>query len=45
MRYAETKTPEQQSCLMRHRTRHHFIRQRPAVINSMAAIHFFVSYL
>jgi transposase len=27
MRFVETKTPEQQSCLMLHRTRHLFIRQ------------------
>jgi transposase len=26
MRFVETKTPEQQSCLMLHRTRHLFIR-------------------
>ena len=29
MRFVETKTPEQQSCLMLHRTRQLFIRQRP----------------
>jgi hypothetical protein len=28
MRFVPTKTPEQQSCLMLHRTRHLFIRQR-----------------
>ena len=28
MRFVETKTPEQQSCLMLHRTRHLFIRQQ-----------------
>ena len=33
MRFVETKTPEQQSCLMLHRTRHLFIRQQTAVIN------------
>ena len=33
----ETKTPEQQSCLMLHRTRHLFIRQQTAVINAIRA--------
>jgi transposase len=33
----ETKTPEQQSGLMLHRTRHLFIRQQTAVINSIRA--------
>jgi transposase len=33
MRFVATKTPEQQSCLMLHRTRHLFIRQQTAVIN------------
>jgi hypothetical protein len=28
MRFVETKTPEQQSCLMLHRTRQLFIRQQ-----------------
>ena len=37
MRFVETKTPEQQSCLMLHRTRHLFIRQQTAVINAMRA--------
>src|SRR5712692_6640930 len=37
MRFVETKTPEQQSCLMRHRTRHLFIRQQTAVINAIRA--------
>ena len=37
MRFVETKTPEQQSCLMLHRTRHLFIRQQTAVINSICA--------
>src|SRR5262245_44810718 len=32
-----TKTPEQQSCLMLHRTRHLFIRQQTAIINSIRA--------
>jgi transposase len=33
MRFVATKTPEQQSCLTLHRTRHLFIRQQTAVIN------------
>jgi len=37
MRFVPTKTPEQQSCLMLHRTRHMFIRQQTAVINSIRA--------
>ena len=37
MRFVETKTLEQQSCLMLHRTRHLFIRQQTAVINSIRA--------
>src|SRR6266571_5147351 len=37
MRFVATKTPEQQSCLMLHRTRHLFIRQRTAVINVIRA--------
>ena len=37
MRFVETKTPEQQSCLMLHRTRHMFIRQQTAVINAIRA--------
>src|SRR6516225_4040943 len=37
MRFVETKTPEQQSCLMLHRTRHLLIRQQTAVINSIRA--------
>ena len=37
MRFVETKAPEQQSCLMLHRTRHLFIRQQTAVINSIRA--------
>jgi hypothetical protein len=36
MRVVETKTPEQQSCLMLHRTRHLFIRQQTSVINAIA---------
>src|ERR1700736_964489 len=31
MRFVATKTPEQQSCLMLHRTRHLFIRQQTAL--------------
>ena len=37
MRFVPTKTSEQQSCLMLHRTRHLFIRQQTAVINSIRA--------
>jgi transposase len=37
MRFVETKTPEQQSCLMLHRTRHLLIRQQTAVINAIRA--------
>src|ERR1700719_3050968 len=37
MRFVPTKTPEQQSCLMLHRTRHLFIRQQTAVINVIRA--------
>ena len=37
MRFIETKTPEQQSCLMLHRTRHLFIRQQTSVINAIRA--------
>ena len=37
MRFVPTKTPAQQSCLMLHRTRHLFIRQQTAVINSIRA--------
>jgi len=35
MRFVETKTTEQQSCLMLHRTRHLFIRQQTAAINAV----------
>jgi transposase len=35
MRFVATKTPEQQSGLMLHRTRHLFIRQQTAVINAI----------
>src|SRR5258707_10341041 len=37
MRFVPTKTPEQQRCLMLHRTRHMFIRQQTAVANSIRA--------
>ena len=37
MRFVTIKTPEQQSCLMLHRTRHLFIRQQTAVINAIRA--------
>src|SRR5438046_1859038 len=37
MRFVATKTPEQQSCLTLHRTRHLFIRQQTSVINAMRA--------
>ena len=38
MRFVATKTPEQQSGLMLHRTRHLFIRQQTAVINVIRLI-------
>jgi transposase len=37
MRFVETKTPEQQSCLMLHRTRQLFIRQQTSAINAIRA--------
>ena len=37
MRFVETKTAEQQSCLMLHRTRQLFIRQQTSVINAIRA--------
>src|SRR5436190_1938682 len=37
MRFVPTKTPEQQSGLMLHRTRHLFIRQQTSVINAIRA--------
>jgi transposase len=37
MRFVPTKTPEQQGCLVLHRTRHLFIRQQTAVINTIRA--------
>jgi transposase len=37
MRFVATKTLEQQSCLMLHRTRHLFIRQQTAMINAIRA--------
>ena len=37
MRFVATKSPEQQSCLMLHRTRHLFIRQQTAMIDPIRA--------
>jgi len=37
MRFVPTKTAEQQSCLMLHRTRQLFIRQQTSVINAIRA--------
>ena len=37
MRFVPTKTPEQQSGLVLHRTRHMFIRQQTSVINAIRA--------
>jgi transposase len=37
MRFVATKTPEQQSCLTLHRSRHLLIRQQTAVINAIRA--------
>jgi len=37
MRFVKTKTPEQQGCLMLHRTRHLFVRQQTAAINAIRA--------
>src|SRR3974377_1214096 len=37
MRFVETKTVEQQSCLVLHRTRQLFIRQQTSVINAIRA--------
>jgi transposase len=37
MRFVATKTPEQQSGLVLHRTRHLFIRQQTAVVNAIRA--------
>ena len=37
MRFVPTKTPEQQSGLMLHRTRHLLIRQQTSVINAIRA--------
>ncbi len=34
MRFVEIKTPDQQSVLMLHRTRHLFVRQRTTLINA-----------
>ena len=38
MRFVATKTPEQQSCLTLHRTRHLFIRQQTSVTTPSALI-------
>jgi transposase len=38
IRCVSTKTPEQQSYLMLHRTRHLFIRQQTSVINAIRAL-------
>jgi len=35
MRFVEIKTPEQQSVLMLHRTRHLFVRQRTTLVNAL----------
>jgi transposase len=37
MRFVPTKTVDQQSCLMLHRTRHLLIRQHTSVINAIRA--------
>jgi transposase len=37
MRFVPTKTPEQQSGLVLHRTRHLFMRQQTSVINAIRA--------
>jgi hypothetical protein len=37
MRFVETKTPERQSCLLLHRTRHLLVRQLNAVSNALRA--------
>ena len=37
MRFVAIKTPEQQSCLILHRTRHLLIRQQTSVINAIRA--------
>src|SRR5499425_1811686 len=37
MRFVATKTREQQSCLMLHRTRHLFVRQQTSLINAIRA--------
>jgi transposase len=38
MRFVATKSPEQQSCLTLHRTRHLFVRQQTSVINVIRAL-------
>ena len=37
MRFVEVKTPDQQSVLMLHRTRHLFVRQRTTLVNALRA--------
>ena len=37
MRFVPTKTADQQACLMLHRTRHLFVRQRTAISNTIRA--------
>lgn len=37
MRFVSTKTPDQQACLMLHRTRHLLVRQRTAISNTIRA--------
>ena len=37
MRFVATKTPDQQACLMLHRTRHLFIRHQTSLINAIRA--------
>jgi transposase len=37
MRFVPSKASERQSCLVLHRTRHLFIRQQTAIINSIRA--------
>lgn len=37
MRFVPTKTPDQQACLMLHRTRHLLVRQRTAISNTIRA--------
>ena len=37
MRFVPIKTPDQQACMVLHRTRHLFVRQQTALINAMRA--------